>query len=118
MSQAAWIALLSSPAIVTFLPETCFFSTTLPFYLVIAVSCLSLSALWGCSLKLREYKMFYNSNYAMHVSQQMSSTDRLALINLAEYKEGKWNLHPSKLFLVSQTVHLQKCCKQALGYVI
>lgn len=52
------------------------------------------------------------------VSQQMSSADRLALVNLAEYKGSKWNLHPSRLFLVSQTIPLQKCYKQALGYVI
>lgn len=48
----------------------------------------------------------------------MSSTDRLALINLAAYKESKWNLHPAWLFLVTQTVHLPKCYKQVLVYMI
>lgn len=48
----------------------------------------------------------------------MSSTDRPALINLAAYKEGKWILHPDRLFLVSQTVHLPKCYEQALVYMI
>lgn len=65
VSQAAWIASLPSPAIDAFLCYTYFFPTTLSFCLVIPISCLSLQALWGCSLNLREFKMVYNSNYAM-----------------------------------------------------